>query len=159
MGVCASCLGLNRHPSQDGDHLDRLLDSEQQSYGTADDTHLTQPDEEELMREREALEHITAQAADDMIDVLHPSHDDWHHNPTTMSNHDPQYQPDSTHNGADNNEDGEEQEAGEAAWLESIQSAGLGQVQAPQRGTLAMDMGVLRDRGQHQKPARAEPAH
>ncbi|EME88052.1 uncharacterized protein MYCFIDRAFT_85944 [Pseudocercospora fijiensis CIRAD86] len=77
MGICASCLGLNRHPSHDRE-IDRLLNSEQPraAHGAVDHGTFAQPDEEELRREREALEHITAQAADHMIDVLHPSQSD-----------------------------------------------------------------------------------
>ncbi|EME49416.1 hypothetical protein DOTSEDRAFT_100271, partial [Dothistroma septosporum NZE10] len=73
MGICASCLGLNRHSSQDGD-LDRILDSEQPSYGATDDSRHAHPDEHELSRERQVLDRITARAADQMIDIQHPSY-------------------------------------------------------------------------------------
>ncbi|KAK4506345.1 hypothetical protein PRZ48_000075 [Zasmidium cellare] len=155
MGICASCLGLNRHPSQDGD-LDRILDSaDQPSYGAIDSDGVGQVDEEELRREREALEHITAQAADHMIDVLHPSHPDYsqnvNHNGSTQTPHVSQ---DET---PDNEEDQEDAE--EAAWLESIQSEGLDTVQVPQRGTLAMDLSMLREGPPHQKSAKSEVAY
>ena len=45
--------------------FDRILDSaDQPSYGAVDDDGIGQIDEEELRREREALEHITAHAAE-----------------------------------------------------------------------------------------------
>lgn len=90
-----------------------------------------------------------------MIDVLHPSHPDSSQN--------------AQHNGsphayqvANDQEPGNEQEqedAEEAAWLESIQSAGLDTVQVPQRGTLAMNLSMLRDGSQHQKSAKSEAAY
>lgn len=45
--------------------LDRILDAEQPTYGTLPDrSGFVQPDEEDLRREREALEHITSHATE-----------------------------------------------------------------------------------------------
>lgn len=50
--------------------LDRILNSEQPSYGTIEQSGGIPPrDEEELRREREALEHITAEAAEYVLAV------------------------------------------------------------------------------------------
>ncbi|TKA26783.1 hypothetical protein B0A50_04229 [Salinomyces thailandicus] len=133
MGICASCLGLNRHPSHDIDETDALLDDSQPAqYGSAEDAHAVQPDEEELRRQREALEQITAEAAENMIDVSQ------HH--TAHSNHDRQ--------GRDTTEaQAEPADAEEAAWLQSIHSAGLDsdvEVKGLQSGALVMDLSSLR---------------
>lgn len=86
-----------------------------------------------------------------MIDVLHPSHPDSNHNDPAHANHIAK---------DESPDDGEaKQDAEEAAWLESIQSAGLDTVQVPQRGTLAMDLGMLREGVQHQKSAKLETAY
>lgn len=93
-----------------------------------------------------------------MIDVLHPSQNDWDHHDSNMNSYDASHQTD-VHNSRQGDAE-EEQDPEEAAWFESVQSAGLGQVQVPQqRGGLVMDMGVLREGPQHQKTARAEPAY
>lgn len=90
-----------------------------------------------------------------MIDVLHPSHPDY--NPNVNHNGSAQ----GTHIAQDETPDDEEgqEDAEEAAWLESIQSAGLDTVQVPQRGTLAMGLSMLRDATQHQKTAKSEVAY
>ena len=82
MGICASCLGLNRHLSQDVrpdltvrhslslrlmtaiqiDETDPLLDEQNAGYGaTGTDG---QVDEQELQREREELDRITNAATE-----------------------------------------------------------------------------------------------
>ena len=43
---------------------DALLDDQQAQYGAASGGDAIQPDEEELRREREALEHITSEATE-----------------------------------------------------------------------------------------------
>ncbi|KAF2657693.1 hypothetical protein K491DRAFT_314779 [Lophiostoma macrostomum CBS 122681] len=74
MGVCASCLGLGRRPSDsersDSSHL--LGDAYQPHYGSINTpgSHSgPQPDPEEIRRQRDALERICAQTSDKLIDV------------------------------------------------------------------------------------------
>lgn len=92
-----------------------------------------------------------------MIDVVHPSQlrlsqaenrmDDGHADSPDSSTSDyPEPQQDV--------EDAEDPE--EAAWLESIESAQLDTVQVPQRGTLVMDISLLRD-SQTQRSVKTEP--
>ncbi|KAI6859992.1 hypothetical protein KC338_g1636 [Hortaea werneckii] len=138
MGICASCLGLNRHPSQDVDESDPLLDDSQPvHYGGLGGEDAAQPDDEDLSREREALEQITAEASENMIDVSQ------HH--TFRSSHSHQASADEDpDNAAEHQEDSEDAE--EAAWLQSIQSAGLdssNEVKGMQSGALIMDIGQL----------------
>lgn len=90
-----------------------------------------------------------------MIDVLHPSHPDSNQN--TQHNGSAQAYRVASDEAPGNEE--EQEDAEEAAWLESIQSAGLDTVQVPQRGTLAMDLSMLRDGSQHQKSAKSEVAY
>ncbi|KAK5163933.1 uncharacterized protein LTR77_010328 [Saxophila tyrrhenica] len=141
MGACASCLGLNRHPSQDDDETDPLVSTRQGDYGTVESEEVAQPDEEELRREREALEQITMEATDNMIDASHPGTSELsqhfaHARPTTPFE-----------SSADGPSDVEEDED-EAAWLESVQAAGMDEVvpvDEIQSGNLVMDFSRLRD--------------
>ncbi|KAF2734390.1 hypothetical protein EJ04DRAFT_512514 [Polyplosphaeria fusca] len=74
MGICSSCLGLGRRPS-DAEHSDSshlLGDPYQPGYGSMNPagTHgAPQLDPEEIRRQRDALERICAQASDKLIDV------------------------------------------------------------------------------------------
>lgn len=81
MGICASCLGLDRHPSQDVrapsfvrptclhrltlvqiDETDALLEEENVGYGAVGGD--GQADEEDVRREREELDRITNAATE-----------------------------------------------------------------------------------------------
>ncbi|KAI7537275.1 hypothetical protein KC331_g11013 [Hortaea werneckii] len=139
MGICASCLGLNRHPSQDVDESDPLLDDSQPvHYGGLGGEDAAQPDDEDLSREREALEQITAEASENMIDVSQ------HHTFRSSQSHQVNAEADPD-NAAEHQEDSEDAE--EAAWLQSIQSAGLdstNEVKGMLSGALIMDIGQLR---------------
>ncbi|KAL8951327.1 MAG: hypothetical protein Q9222_002692 [Ikaeria aurantiellina] len=62
MGICSSCLGLGRRDRQDPE-TSRLLsdDPYRQTYGSRTQTPrrpATEPDSEDVRREREALENI-----------------------------------------------------------------------------------------------------
>ncbi|KAF2795429.1 hypothetical protein K505DRAFT_324060 [Melanomma pulvis-pyrius CBS 109.77] len=79
MGICSSCLGLGRRPSDsdqsDSSHL--LGDAYQPHYGSiaAAGSHSgPQPDPEEIRRQRDALERICAQTSDKLIDVSQATH-------------------------------------------------------------------------------------
>ncbi|KAE9964697.1 hypothetical protein BLS_008135 [Venturia inaequalis] len=74
MGICASCLGLERRASNldpsDSQHL--LGDPFQPNhYGTIHPDHSNRPqvDPEEIRRQRDALERLCAQTSDKLIDV------------------------------------------------------------------------------------------
>ncbi|KJX97638.1 hypothetical protein TI39_contig475g00007 [Zymoseptoria brevis] len=124
--------------SRQGD-LDRILDSRQTSYGAIDSNDRysqAQPDEEELQREREALEYITADATEHMIDVLHPTDAAMEHSIDNGNDR---------HIRDDHSESESGQDAEEEAWLESIKSASAAQVKMPQNGTFVMNVGQLRD--------------
>ncbi|TID13186.1 hypothetical protein E6O75_ATG10259 [Venturia nashicola] len=76
MGICASCLGLERRESTsdptDSQHL--LGDPFQPNqYGTIHPDHSNRPqmDPEEIRRQRDALERLCAQTSDKLIDVAH----------------------------------------------------------------------------------------
>ncbi|KAF1952983.1 hypothetical protein CC80DRAFT_596135 [Byssothecium circinans] len=77
MGICSSCLGLGRRPSDaensDSSHL--LGDPyQQQQYGSMNGPgshNAPQPDPEEIRRQRDALERICAQTSDKLIHVSH----------------------------------------------------------------------------------------
>ncbi|KXT07309.1 hypothetical protein AC578_445 [Pseudocercospora eumusae] len=160
MGICASCLGLNGHPSQDRE-IDRLLNSEQPNaaYGAVGHSTFAQPDEEELRREREALEHITAHAADHMIDVVHPSQSDLHYG-MLLGGHRSYLRDPVEHSAAyQHSQHGraqpETEDSEEAAWLESVQSAQLDTIQMPESGTLTIDIGLLRET----RPPQRDPKH
>ncbi|OJJ43982.1 hypothetical protein ASPZODRAFT_805307 [Penicilliopsis zonata CBS 506.65] len=78
MGICASCLGINRRDSHDSESS-RLLDEDlyQASYGYGALNQANQsnhPDPEYLKREREALDAICQRTSDAVIDIwsLHP---------------------------------------------------------------------------------------
>jgi len=155
-GACSSCLGKRQHASQDGD-LDRMLGSDQISYGAVDsfDYAHVQPDEQELQRERDALEYITVNATDHMIDVLHPNDSNLNHhhhnhthtattgaNGTTRSSNISQAQ----HIQGEEAELDTQRDAEEEAWLASI--AGLDTtVQLPQNRALVLDVAQLRQGG------------
>ncbi|EMF17782.1 uncharacterized protein SEPMUDRAFT_146731 [Sphaerulina musiva SO2202] len=151
MGAFCSCLG-QRPSSQDGD-LDRILNSEQPTYGTIEDSGGVSPrDEEELRRERDALEHITAQAADHMIDINHPSQADLNQGFVDTANHHREQTDDlSVEPSQDQDQDQDDSE--EAAWLRGIEEEGT-KIQIPQRGTLVMDISLLRN-----TPQRREVVH
>ncbi|KAK4549410.1 hypothetical protein LTR36_006407 [Oleoguttula mirabilis] len=160
MGICASCLGLNRHPSQDIEETDPLLDdSRPAQYGSIvgrDGDDVAQPDEEELRRDREALELITAEAAENMIDVSHRSSADISHH-IAYTNHDRQA---TTHyeTNAESEDPAGPEDAEEAAWLQSIQSDGLDSVtgvKGLQSGALVLDISQLR---QEPSPSSARKA-
>ncbi|KAF2194177.1 hypothetical protein K469DRAFT_709683 [Zopfia rhizophila CBS 207.26] len=74
MGICSSCLGLGRRPSDseqsNSSHL--LGDPYQPHYGSINATGSNsgpQLDPEEIRRKRDALERICAQTSDKLIDV------------------------------------------------------------------------------------------
>ncbi|KXT12785.1 hypothetical protein AC579_1806 [Pseudocercospora musae] len=145
--------------------IDRLLNSEQPNaaYGAVDHATFAQPDEEELRREREALEHITAHAAVHMIDVLHPSQSDLHCAQVLGGNR--SYRTDPTEHSAGYQESQhsraqpETEDFEEVAWLESVQSAQLDTIQMPKSGTLTMDIGLLRESRPSQRNPKHESAH
>ncbi|KAM3419483.1 hypothetical protein BST61_g5408 [Cercospora zeina] len=142
MGALCSCLG-QRPPSQDDGDLDRILNSEQPTYGTHDGVGVIPRDEEELRRERDALEYITARAADHMIDITNPSQTDreqprmdgvkHHISHVRVPDHPPKYEGDS-----DEEED---------AWLRDLGENDV-DIAIPQRGNLVMDISLLRDTSQ-----------
>ncbi|KAJ5129469.1 uncharacterized protein N7515_005508 [Penicillium bovifimosum] len=73
MGVCASCLGGNRHESPEPESS-RLLEEDpyQSGYGYGALNHAqqaSQPDPEYVRREREALESICQRTSDSVIDI------------------------------------------------------------------------------------------
>ncbi|KAJ5168578.1 uncharacterized protein N7482_004172 [Penicillium canariense] len=73
MGICASCLGGNRHKSPEPESS-RLLDEDpyqtNDGYGSLTHTQtLNQPDPEYVRREREALEAICQRTSDSVIDI------------------------------------------------------------------------------------------
>jgi len=80
MGVCYSCLGINRRrPSEESGESARLLPEDQHSgiYGALNGGHsqpTTQVDLQHLQRETEALQKIVLQTSDNLIDIfaLHP---------------------------------------------------------------------------------------
>ncbi|GIZ39868.1 hypothetical protein CKM354_000323400 [Cercospora kikuchii] len=151
MGALCSCLG-QRPPSQDGD-LDRILNSEQPTYGTHDAGGIIPRDEEELRRERDALEYITARAADHMIDIINPSQADLDQARNDVSKHHTSYTDVSSANGqAQNHEEDSDDE--EAAWLRDLEENDT-DVAAPQRGNLVMDISLLRD-ASHKNSSRIE---
>ncbi|CAK1355141.1 hypothetical protein CB0940_01101 [Cercospora beticola] len=151
MGALCSCLG-QRPPSQDGD-LDRILNSEQPTYGTHDTGGIIPRDEEELRRERDALEYITARAADHMIDIINPSPADLDQARIDVSKHRTSDTGSSSANGqAQNHEEDSDDE--EAAWLRDLEENDT-DVAAPQRGNLVMDISLLRDTS-HQNSSRIE---
>ncbi|KAK4984348.1 hypothetical protein LTR50_006644 [Elasticomyces elasticus] len=84
MGICASCLGLGRHPSQDPSEQPLLYDDPSRPrYGTSQPPTVPQVDPEVLRREREMLESICAQTSDKLIDVTHTT--TTHTDPTTTT--------------------------------------------------------------------------
>ncbi|KAK0281222.1 hypothetical protein LTR91_000183 [Friedmanniomyces endolithicus] len=146
MGVCASCLGLNRHPSHDQvDESAALLDdSHHVQYGGLADEDVAPPDEDEIRRAREALNRITNEATDNMIDVSHPSSTDLSQH-YTHANHDRHTAGD--HTSSRSSKLVEAMEDDEVAWLQSVRSAGLDsgtQIKGLQTGSLVLDIGQLR---------------
>ncbi|KAI5369729.1 hypothetical protein Slin15195_G006060 [Septoria linicola] len=150
MGALCSCLG-QRPSSQDDGDLDRILNSEQPTYGTIDYESVPPRDEEELRRERDALAHITARAADHMIDIVRPSQAELNQgldDPAKhQSSHEDTTSADASH---EENEDDEE-----AAWFEGLEDEEVS-IQVPQRGNLVMDVSLLREPPQ---PKRLAAAH
>ncbi|KAK5135827.1 hypothetical protein LTR08_004654 [Meristemomyces frigidus] len=163
MGICASCLGLNRHPSQENRETDPLLDDSISSqYGGVGNSDCTQLDGEELRREREALDLITAEAAEyvmlhgrmlwqkadsdsNMIDRSRPGSAESNHH-MAHTNHDRYISTEDQTIAGPQDATGSE-DAEEAAWLQSIQSAGLDpvtEIKGLQSGPLVMDIGQLR---------------
>lgn len=149
--------------------LDRILNSEQTTYGTIEESGRMPPrDEEELRREREALEHITAEAAEyalaeyrsshcisdraysHMIDIVHPSPADLNQG---LSDTARQTRPQPDDPFAEPAHDQEEDDSEAAAWLEGLEEEGL-KLQVPQRGSLVMDINLLRS-----TPQRKETVH
>ncbi|KAK0986075.1 hypothetical protein LTR91_010346 [Friedmanniomyces endolithicus] len=146
MGVCASCLGLNRHPSHDqlNESAALLDDSHHVHYGGLADEDVAPPDEDEIRRAREALNRITNEATENMIDVSHPSSTDLSQH-FTSTNHDRHTAGDNTSGGSIKAVDAIEDD--EAAWLRSVRSAGLDsgtQIKGLQSGSLVLDIGQLR---------------
>lgn len=86
-----------------------------------------------------------------MIDVLHPSHVDLNDN-LASSNHRHPSRASRVGNEAD-------MDAEEAAWLESIEAAGIGDVQLAHKGALVMDVGLLREASAQQKSLDVDSAH
>lgn len=146
--------------------LDRILNSEQPAYGTIERSGGMPPrDEEELRREREALEHITAEAAEyalageylcyytsdrehsHMIDIVHPSQADLDQGLSDTAKQTRHQADDPFVEPARYQEDDDSEEA---AWLEGLEEEGL-KIQVPQRGTLAMDINLLRNTPQRKE--------
>jgi len=74
MGICASCLGIQRRESNSdpSDSQELLGDPYQPNqYGTLNPDHRNSPqlDPEEIRRQRDALERLCAQTSDKLIDV------------------------------------------------------------------------------------------
>ncbi|KAK3050600.1 hypothetical protein LTR09_008240 [Extremus antarcticus] len=143
MGACASCLGLDRHPSQNKKaEIEPLVSAQQQQYGTVETGDAGQPDEEELRREREELEQITVEATENMVDASQPG-------TSELSQHLTHARPTRQFEAAaaDGTSEVEEEEE-EAAWLESVQAAGVDDVKAVdalRSGDLVLDISQLRD--------------
>ncbi|KAK6430476.1 hypothetical protein LTR95_013366 [Oleoguttula sp. CCFEE 5521] len=148
MGICSSCLGLERHPSQErAAESDPLLrDAAAQQYGATNVSPTSYPDEEDLQREREMLGQITARATENMIDVQHPNASDLTHHliPYTTRQHEPD---DADAAGTSASSADHEVDANEQAWLDSIQSLQSErgpQIRTLKRGALVLDLGQLR---------------
>ncbi|KAJ5835851.1 hypothetical protein N7447_001877 [Penicillium robsamsonii] len=73
MGICASCLGGNRHESPEPESARLLEEDPYQAgygYGALNHAHqASQPDSEYVRREREALESICQRTSDSVIDI------------------------------------------------------------------------------------------
>ncbi|KAK5688767.1 hypothetical protein LTS10_000745 [Elasticomyces elasticus] len=147
MGICSSCLGV-RHPSRDqANETDALLDdSRPVQYGSLDVEDSPSPDEEELQRGREALERITNEATDNMIDVSHSSSTDLSQH-LAHTNHDRQPVPENDNAASSTKLAHTATEDDEAIWLQSVQAspATLTQVKGLHSGTLTLDIGRLRN--------------
>ncbi|KAH7119798.1 hypothetical protein B0J11DRAFT_70608 [Dendryphion nanum] len=80
MGICSSCLGLGRRPSDaERSESSHLLGDPYPPYGTHNapsSQSLTRPDPEEIRRQRDALERICAQTNDKLIDVSQATYAD-----------------------------------------------------------------------------------
>ncbi|QIX01925.1 hypothetical protein AMS68_007442 [Peltaster fructicola] len=153
MGVCASCLGLDRHPSHDRrTDTDRLLDdSPIAQYGAIETDDLdAQPDEEEVRREREVLEQITARAADNMIDVLHADHIEGEHHLTPNLSY-LSLKGLRTQQPTIKDQDEHTDEEIEQAWLKDIHASDTDNdvtVKGSYTGNLVIDLGRLRQTDQ-----------
>ncbi|KAK4891971.1 hypothetical protein LTR27_009498 [Elasticomyces elasticus] len=147
MGICSSCLGV-RHPSRDQvNETDALLDdSRPVQYGSLDVDDSPSPDEEELQRGREALERITNEATDNMIDVSHSSSTDLSQH-LAHTNHDRQPAPQNDNSELSTKLAHPVTEDDEAMWLQSVQAspATVTQVKGLHSGTLTLDIGRLRN--------------
>ncbi|KAF2718394.1 hypothetical protein K431DRAFT_287676 [Polychaeton citri CBS 116435] len=148
MGICASCLGRERHhPSPDVDEHDPLLDDPvQANYGAFTEEEEPEPDQEELRREREALDSISTYAQENMIDVLHQNTSEINHHLTLIKaptiNH--SYVHETTQAGWS----GHQLDAEDAAWLNSIKASegdGPHSVKGVVPGALVIDISRLRD--------------
>ncbi|KAK6435212.1 hypothetical protein LTR95_008597 [Oleoguttula sp. CCFEE 5521] len=149
MGICSSCLGLNRHPSQErAVESDPLLsDAAAQQYGATDVSPTSYPDEADLQREREILSQITSRATENMIDVQHPNASDLTHHVVPYTTRLPE-STDADIAGTSASTGDHENDANEQAWLDSIQSfqADKGpQIKTLKRGALILDLGQLRE--------------
>ncbi|EMC99454.1 hypothetical protein BAUCODRAFT_144876 [Baudoinia panamericana UAMH 10762] len=150
MGICASCLGLNRRSSHEVDESDPLLDHAQQNqYGGVGGEEFAEPDEEELRRQREAFDRITAEAASNMIDISQADAADLRRQLAATTHgrrHSAKHEDNSpTEADQDGAAVGEEDE--ETAWLQSVQSANLASeedVKRLQSGPRVVDMSQLR---------------
>ncbi len=135
------------------------MSAQQQQYGTVETGDAGQPDEEELRREREELEQITVEATEcvnsplrgtpglivyyrNMVDASQPG-------TSELSQHLTHARPTRQFEAAaaDGTSEVEEEEE-EAAWLESVQAAGVDDVKAVdalRSGDLVLDISQLRD--------------
>jgi hypothetical protein len=143
-----------------------LDDAQTVRYGAVGEDEVAQPDEEELEREREALNRITMQATEyvasvwcetcpapaniadfrSMIDVLHPNGVTI--NPHLTPNNSIRNKPDEASSQSTITTSNQAEDAEEQAWLDSITSTEPGSIthiKALQKGALVLDMGQLRE--------------
>ncbi|CAI6331931.1 unnamed protein product [Periconia digitata] len=141
MGICSSCLGLERrssdtevtkirtddtgtvvltHPLQNADSSHLLADPYQPQYGSINGPnshHTPQPDPEEIRRQRDALERICAQTSDKLIHVSHATYTDQATNSEYHRLFHERFPPAASSRPASANPDMEEDEA---TWLANI---------------------------------------
>jgi len=86
MGICSSCLGRNRDPSDEDDNS-RLLfeDSQAINYGSFGDHNPSalQTDPQDVQRETEALQKIVAQTSNHLVDIFAMLPQNLQRSPTT----------------------------------------------------------------------------